>query len=75
MFIVGHLCKLRSFGNPYFWPIGPMQFSEWKDTLVRYPIWQNMQRPVQLNVQDEAKLSEETHEEIADQGGMKGGKQ
>ncbi|RNB92552.1 spore germination protein [Brevibacillus fluminis] len=74
MFIVGHLCKLRSFGIPYFWPMGPMQFSEWKDSLIRNPIWQNMQRPVQLNAQNDTRVSEETHKEIADQGGMKGEK-
>ncbi|MGE5705014.1 MAG: spore germination protein [Clostridia bacterium] len=74
MFIIGHLCKLRSFGVPYLWPVGPMQFTEMKDTLIRHPIWQNMHRPVQLGVENQIRLSPKTHQVISKQGGMKGEK-
>ncbi|GAE34389.1 spore germination protein GerKA [Halalkalibacter akibai JCM 9157] len=45
VFILTHLCKLRSFGVPYFEPIGPMHFSELKDVFVRMPIWMQNKRP------------------------------
>lgn len=38
-----HLCSLRSFGNPYFAPIGPMILDDWKDMVFRTP-WYNMRR-------------------------------
>ncbi|GIP20988.1 spore germination protein [Paenibacillus sp. J22TS3] len=37
MFI--HLCKLESFGKPYFSPLAPLKFKKLKDTFVRFPIW------------------------------------
>ncbi|MGG1675004.1 spore germination protein [Neobacillus sp. NRS-1170] len=38
-FVLMHLIKLRSFGVPYFAPVAPIRFSDWKDTLIRKPIW------------------------------------
>lgn len=35
-----HLCKLESFGQPYFRPLSPLKKSQGlKDTFVRFPIW------------------------------------
>ncbi|MGO4888879.1 spore germination protein [Anaerobacillus sp. MEB173] len=45
LMILTHLCKLRSFGVPYFEPLAPLKFSELKDVLVRVPIWMNDLRP------------------------------
>lgn len=39
--ILGHLCKMRSFGIPYFLPINTLRNHEWNDILVRFPIWKN----------------------------------
>ncbi|MBP3952941.1 spore germination protein [Bacillus sp. YZJH907-2] len=40
-----HLCKLRSFGVPYFEPVAPLRFSELKDVFIRTPIWMQNSRP------------------------------
>ncbi|WP_163538583.1 spore germination protein [Gracilibacillus sp. YIM 98692] len=43
--IVGHLCSLRSFGSPYLSPFAPVFFKEWKDALIRMPLWSLNKRP------------------------------
>lgn len=45
LFIIVHLCRLRSFGVPYFSPIGPLQWQELKDMAVRAPWWKMNTRP------------------------------
>jgi hypothetical protein len=45
--ILTHLCKLRSFGVPYFSPLGPLQFRELKDVFIRAPWWALDKRPTQ----------------------------
>ncbi|XID91293.1 spore germination protein [Paenibacillaceae bacterium WGS1546] len=40
-----HLCKLESFGKPYFAPISPMRIKDWKDAIVRFPFWMLNERP------------------------------
>ncbi|WP_042351334.1 spore germination protein [Bacillus massiliigorillae] len=39
MALLIHLCKLESFGTPYFTPIAPFRWKSIKDTLIRMPIW------------------------------------
>jgi spore germination protein KA len=43
--ILIHLCKLESFGTPYFSPIMPLRFRDLRDTFVRFPMWNLNQRP------------------------------
>jgi spore germination protein len=45
MIILTHLCKLRSFGVPYFWPLAPMSVESLKDVFIRVPWWAMDQRP------------------------------
>ncbi len=45
MILVTHLCKLRSFGVPYFWPLAPMSFESLKDVFIRVPWWAMDERP------------------------------
>lgn len=45
--IVTHLCKLRSFGIPYFSPLAPLKWSEFKDIFIRAPWWAMNKRPSQ----------------------------
>jgi len=45
LFILIHLCKLESFGTPYFAPLMPLRIKDLKDTLIRFPIWSLNQRP------------------------------
>ncbi|MFV8829007.1 spore germination protein [Alkalihalobacterium sp. APHAB7] len=40
-----HLCKLESFGSPYFAPLAPVRFKDLKDTFIRTPLWKMNQRP------------------------------
>ncbi|TLS37105.1 spore germination protein [Pseudalkalibacillus caeni] len=45
IFMLVHLCSLRSFGVPYMAPIAPLSPSNLGDTIVRFPIWAFTQRP------------------------------
>jgi len=45
MVILGHLCSLRSFGTPYLTPQAPIIWSEWKDSIIRLPLWLFNSRP------------------------------
>lgn len=58
LLIVTHLCKLRSFGVPYFWPVAPLNWKEFKDVIVRAPWWAMDQRPSQTIIED---LSRQDH--------------
>lgn len=46
--ITNHLLSIRSFGVPYMTPITPFNAQEWKDTLLRGPIWWMTDRPGHL---------------------------
>lgn len=43
--LLGHLCKLESFGTPYFAPFAPFRPQDLKDTFVRAPLWKFNTRP------------------------------
>ncbi|MTI60948.1 MAG: spore germination protein [Firmicutes bacterium] len=45
IFILIHLCTLRSFGQPYFQPFGPLVWQDLKDSFVRVPWWSFILRP------------------------------
>ncbi|MCY9632703.1 spore germination protein [Paenibacillus thiaminolyticus] len=44
LIILIHLCKLESFGTPYFAPVAPFRWKDWKDTIIRLPQWMLNQR-------------------------------
>jgi spore germination protein KA len=46
MFILAHLCRLESFGAPYFAPVAPFRWKDMKDTFFRLPIWKFDTRPL-----------------------------
>ena len=48
-----HVASLRSFGVPYMSPLMPLSLTDWKDFLVRLPIWELHRRPESLNASDE----------------------
>jgi spore germination protein KA len=56
MFILIHLCKLESFGQPYFSPIAPLKLEENKDTFFRFPIWATKYRPSTTGVKDNRRM-------------------
>ena len=45
IFIMIHLCTLRSFGVPYLSPMAPMKIREMRDVLIRAPLWKMNTRP------------------------------
>ncbi|WP_412679431.1 spore germination protein [Brevibacillus fortis] len=45
MALIGHLISLESLGVPYGSPLAPVRFSDWKDFIVRSPLWKMMDRP------------------------------
>lgn len=45
MAILIHLCSLRSFGIPYVAPLSPFIFQDWKDFLIRMPVFAMFNRP------------------------------
>lgn len=51
MFI--HLSSMRSFGVPYLSPYAPLQPSDLKDSIVRFPDWMMIKRPVKLAENDQ----------------------
>ncbi len=46
--IIIHLCRLESFGVPYFAPLAPTRFKDLKDLYIRVPIWAMKERPVSI---------------------------
>ncbi|MGM0901058.1 MAG: spore germination protein [Bacillota bacterium] len=44
--ILAHLCRLESFGSPYFAPWAPFRLKDLKDTLIRLPVMKFNTRPL-----------------------------
>ena len=45
MVMIGHLIALQSLGTPFGSPFAPVRFSDWKDALIRLPLWKMNKRP------------------------------
>jgi len=45
MGIFMHLCKLQTFGTPYFAPLAPFKMEDIKDSIVRLSFWKLNSRP------------------------------
>ncbi|MDQ0113595.1 spore germination protein [Paenibacillus harenae] len=48
LFILLHLCNIRSFGVPYMTPFAPFVGPDLKDTFVRAPLWLMKERPQRI---------------------------
>ncbi|MED2765821.1 spore germination protein [Bacillus thuringiensis] len=64
MILITHLCKLESFGTPYFAPLAPFHFKGLKDSIIRVPVWnldknRSAAQPNQLNQPSYTKKGEE----------------
>ncbi|MNI10466.1 Spore germination protein B1 [compost metagenome] len=67
MVLIGHLIALQSLGTPYGSPLAPIRFNDWRDTLVRVPIWLMNKRPlstspIQSTRQGKSRIQEEEEE-------------
>lgn len=56
--ILVYLADLRSFGIPYLTPLAPLKLNEWKDFLVRYPLWMLRRRPDSLEAANQNRVDE-----------------
>lgn len=56
LFILLHVCGLRSFGAPYFSPVAPLTVSNLKDVLIRVPWWSMRRRPTQPGSNDPVRI-------------------
>lgn len=45
IFLVLHMCTLRSFGVPYLAPFAPLNGMDLKDTFIKVPLWDMVTRP------------------------------
>jgi len=45
MIIVIHLVSLESLKTPFGSPFSPVRFRDWKDTVIRFPLWNMTKRP------------------------------
>jgi len=52
MFILIHLSKLESLGQPYFAPFAPLRIGDLKDSFIRVPLWMMNKRPSTPEPQD-----------------------
>ncbi|MGI6359414.1 MAG: spore germination protein [Bacillota bacterium] len=57
LFLLVHLCSLRSFGVLYLWPWAPFSASGQKDLFVRAPLWMMRQRPQALPSQEKRRFA------------------
>lgn len=55
MFILIHLCRLESYGTPYFAPVAPLNWTDLKDTFIRVPVWLMNRRPKDAHPHKEKK--------------------
>ncbi|GED67041.1 spore germination protein [Brevibacillus reuszeri] len=53
MVLIVHLISLESLGTPYGSPLAPLQFTAWKDSFVRLPIWSLIKRPQAVHAKQE----------------------
>jgi spore germination protein len=58
MILVAHLISLESLGTPYGTPFAPVRFSDWKDTLIRLPLWSMKDRPKETRTKQSRRLGE-----------------
>lgn len=52
LWIIIHLCGLKSINSPYLAPIAPFKGSDLKDTLIRLPLRKMFRRPLTLRPKD-----------------------
>ncbi|TXK83684.1 spore germination protein [Paenibacillus sp. N3.4] len=64
-----HLVTLRSFGTPYLSATAPVQFSDWKDVLVRAPWWLMKKRPILYGSKSDERMKVQKRPQIPDDDG------
>jgi len=49
LFVLIHLCSLRSFGVPYLDPLAPLHLTDFKENIFRAPRWSLSKRPTEVS--------------------------
>lgn len=62
IFIIVHLCTLKSFGVPYLSPMTPMNLNANKDTFIRAPLQWMFRRPEPFQPQDSIRVGDNSVE-------------
>jgi spore germination protein KA len=65
IFILLHMCGLRSFGMPYLSPLAPFRNSELKDSVIRFSLRSLVKRPFPANKRNRIRMPQlkgENHE-------------
>ncbi|QNK58300.1 spore germination protein [Paenibacillus sp. PAMC21692] len=55
LLILLHMSNLSSFGIPYLKPFAPFNWKDFKDTLLRVPLWMMKERPQQIGDGDQVR--------------------
>ncbi|MGO4374257.1 spore germination protein, partial [Paenibacillus sp. MCAF20] len=58
MTMVAHLISLQSLGVPYGHPFAPVRFADWKDTVIRVPLWFMDKRPKSTSPKQERRQAD-----------------
>lgn len=72
LFMIVHLCSLRSFGVPYMAPLAPFIADNQKDVFIRFPLWSFKSRP-RLIADENIKRMGENQQPGPSKGGNKDG--
>lgn len=68
-----HLSHLRSFGVPYMSPLAPINLTDQKDTIFRFPLWMMNKRPHSYNRKNIIRQGQTSHSQNKNlQGKTKG---
>ncbi|MEK3884471.1 spore germination protein [Paenibacillus sp. PL2-23] len=63
MILIGHLISLESLGTPYSSPLMPIRIADWKDSIIRLPIWLLKKRPQSVPAQQGVRMGDHNREE------------
>ncbi len=64
-----HLVTLRSFGTSYLSPTAPIVFRDWKDVLIRVPMWMMKRRPALYGTKGDQRLTYKPRPQIPEDDG------
>lgn len=68
LFILLHLCNIRSFGVPYMTPFAPLVGPDLKDTFIRAPLWMMRERP--QRIKSDNKVRQQAEPELRKEPGQ-----
>lgn len=55
--MLAHMCSLRTFGTPFMTPFAPVNWSDMKDSVLRFPLWLMKKRPKAITWKNSSRQS------------------